>query len=79
MSATRPTWCPERKCRPLGQAHGKVCAGVPGDTGRLCCRFGQDLFAYDRLTAGDISGLRDLLDLLDDARIAREEGAAHEN
>ena len=81
MTAERPAWCPDRKCRPLGQVQVAVCAGTPGDHGRLCCNFkkaGGGVFAYDRLTPADIDGLRGLLDALDDARVAREEGAARE-
>ena len=81
MTAERPAWCPDRKCRPLGRVREAACAGAPGDHGRLCFNFanvGGAVYSYDRLTQSDLAGLRDLLDALDDARIAREEGAARE-
>lgn len=76
MSAQRPTWCPTKTCTCVHRLQDKVCAGMPGDFGRLCFNFkavGGDVFAYDKVSTGDIQALRDLVDAIDDRLVARGE------
>ena len=77
MNPQRPSWCPNQKCVCLSTMHNSmICAGMPGDLGRLCFNFntvGGDVFVYERVNTTDVQALRDLVDALDDQLIARGE------
>lgn len=76
MNPQRPVWCPLKTCACLRRLQDKVCAGMPGDLGRLCFNFkavGGDVFAYDKVNTGDVQALRDLVDAIDDQLVARGE------
>lgn len=76
MNPQRPTWCPTRTCTCLRRVQDKVCAGMPGELGRLCFNFntvGGGVFAYDNVNTADIQTLRDLVDAVDDQLVARGE------
>lgn len=76
---SRPAWCPRpRQCRPFGDVDGKICGGAEGGGAlRLCCDFrapdGGGVFAYEGIGAKEIESLRNLVEQLDDERIARAE------
>lgn len=76
MSIQRPTWCPTKTCTCLRRLQEKVCAGMPGEQGRLCFNFrtvGGGVFAYDNVSTADIQSLRDLVDAIDDQIVANGE------
>ncbi len=79
MSVQRPTWCPTKTCTCLRRMQDKVCAGMPGELGRLCFNFktvGGGVFAYDNVNTADIQTLRDLVNAVNDQLVARGERGA---
>lgn len=75
MSVQRPVWCPAHACRCIAVVQGIVCGGECDDRVRVCVRGKGNPITLDRLEGEDIEGLRELLALIDDARIARMERA----
>lgn len=76
MNLQRPVWCPTKTCTCLRRLQDKVCAGMPGEQGRLCFNFktvGGSVFAYDNVNTQDTQALRDLVDAIDDQLIAKGE------
>lgn len=70
MSAQRPTWCPTKTCTCVRRLQDKVCAGMPGEQGRLCFNFktvGGGVFTYDNVNTGDVQALRDLVGAIESA------------
>ena len=75
MSADRPSWCPKQTCRCIATVQGIVCGGALPDRVRVCVRGKGNPVILDRLDGDDVEGMRDLLALVDDARIAQLERA----
>ena len=77
MNPQRPSWCQTKTCTCLHRLQDKICAGMPGELGRVCVNFktvGGGVFAYDNVNTGDVQSLRDLVDAIADGIEARAAG-----
>ena len=82
MNPQRHVWCPTKTCTCLRRLHDQVCAGMPGQLGRVCFNFktvGGGVFAYDNLNTQDVQALHELVDVIYDQLVARGERGADDS